>query len=385
MTFLFKRWSSQNNCKVIFFFSFFLTIKKKYQIIKKVNTDGSQSIDERKFTVNSEQLLNMIFEGTRIFAYLYLQEAIMPMQLDINEIKVNNDGLLLLVETQDNIYIKIASFCCSFFLLKKNEQFTEEVMHISANTLPLIGKLPVKLAGGMQNESKTVNYEGKVKALIKLYGDVAKEDVLKKKLEQSNGNVLNVVDQMTVTLNQNTAVQHSIEEIKTEQVKTIDILFLTYKTNDDAGVNSGLVQEPDKLKKEEEKAEIGEIKPGINLQGYCTNIDCLASKAKLLVWINIGFCDISFNSEKTLYNCPDCGQLTVTSIIKAVIFNSEHVISSNDNPIPVKDNHYQSLYAIKLGSSYEIKAKRIRQHATSLEDLINRSENAMTSNEIINL
>ncbi|ETO34595.1 hypothetical protein RFI_02495, partial [Reticulomyxa filosa] len=160
--------------------------------------------------------------------------------------------------------------------------------------------------------------------------------------------------------------QHSIEESKTEQ-----------KTNDNVGVDVGSVQDSDKLKKEEEKAEIGETKPGINLQGYCTNIDCLASKAKLPVWMNIGFSDISFNSEKTLYNCPDCGQFTVTSIVRAMIFNSEHVISSNDNLIPVKDNHYQCFYTIKLGSSYEIKTKKIRQHATSLEDLITRSENAM--------
>ncbi|ETO33521.1 hypothetical protein RFI_03583 [Reticulomyxa filosa] len=143
--------------------------------------------------------------------------------------------------------------------------------------------------------------------------------------------------------------------------------------------------ESDKLKKEDERAEIGETKPGINLQGYCTNTDCLASKANLPVWVNLGFGDISFNSEKTLYNCPDCGQSTVTSIAKAMIFNSEHAISSSDSAIPVKDNHYQCFYPIKLELSYEVKAKKIRQHATSLEDLINRSENAMMSNEIINL
>ncbi|ETO12171.1 hypothetical protein RFI_25205, partial [Reticulomyxa filosa] len=143
--------------------------------------------------------------------------------------------------------------------------------------------------------------------------------------------------------------------------------------------------EPDKLKKEEEKVEIGETKPGINLQGYCINADCLAAKTKLPVWVNLGFGDISFHSEKTSYNCPDCGQSAVTSVTKAMLFNSEHVISSSDNPTPVKDNHYQCFYSIKSGLSYEVKARKIRQHATSLEDLINRSEDAMTSSEIINL
>ncbi|ETO09302.1 hypothetical protein RFI_28085 [Reticulomyxa filosa] len=140
-----------------------------------------------------------------------------------------------------------------------------------------------------------------------------------------------------------------------------------------------------KLKKEDEKIEIGETKPGINLQGYCTNVDCLAAKAKLPVWVNLGFGDISFNSDKTSYRCPDCGHFTVTSIIKAMIFNSEHSICASDNSIPVKDNHYQCFYVIKQGLAYELKAKKIRQHATNLEDLIDRSESAMMSNEILNL
>ncbi|ETO01227.1 hypothetical protein RFI_36213, partial [Reticulomyxa filosa] len=144
-------------------------------------------------------------------------------------------------------------------------------------------------------------------------------------------------------------------------------------------------QEAEQLKKEDEKVEIGETKSGINLQGYCTNMDCLAAKAKLPVWINLGFGDISFNPDKTAYSCPDCGQPTVALIVKVMVFNAEHTISSSDNSIPVKDNHYQCFYPIKLGSSYEVKAKKIRQHATSLEDLISRSEDAMISNEIINL
>ncbi|ETO22531.1 hypothetical protein RFI_14668, partial [Reticulomyxa filosa] len=140
-----------------------------------------------------------------------------------------------------------------------------------------------------------------------------------------------------------------------------------------------------KLEKEDERVEIGETRPGINVQGYCVNQDCLAAKARLLVWVNLGFGDISFHSNKTLYRCPDCAQSTVTSVVKALFFNSEHSICASDSLEPVKDNHYQCFYAIKPGLSYELKSKKIRQHATGLEDLITRSESAMTSNEILNL
>ncbi|ETO28274.1 hypothetical protein RFI_08856 [Reticulomyxa filosa] len=141
----------------------------------------------------------------------------------------------------------------------------------------------------------------------------------------------------------------------------------------------------DSLKKEDEKVEVGQTRPGVNLQGYCTNGDCLAAKAKLPVWVDIGFGDVSFTSDKTAYCCPDCGKSTVSSIAKTMIFNSEHSIGANDNSLPVRDNHYQCFYTIKPGLTYELKAKKIRQHATNLEDLIHRSEDAMVSNEIINL
>ncbi|ETO33876.1 hypothetical protein RFI_03221 [Reticulomyxa filosa] len=241
----------------------------------------------------------------------------------------------------------------------------------------------------MQNESKTGKYEAEMKALIKLYGDVVKEDMLRTQLEQSNGNVSAVTDQITTTLlNKKITVQDSIEEKNTQQVKNIDFVFPFFfhiVINNKDELNAELEQVSDTLKKEEEKVEIGETKPGINLQGYCINIDCLASKAKLPVWVNLEFNNISFNSDKTSYCCPDCGQSTVTSISRAMLFNSEHTISSSDNTIPVKDNHYQCFYSIKSGLSYEVESKKIRQRATSLEDLITRSEDAMTSSEIINL
>ncbi|ETO25690.1 hypothetical protein RFI_11448 [Reticulomyxa filosa] len=110
------------------------------------------------------------------------QETAMSVQLDINNFEFNNDGSLL-IETH-----KIA----------------QEVMHLfahsSANTLFFLDKLSIKLAGGMQDKPKTEKYEAEMKALVKLYGDVIKEDVLRKNLEQNNGNVSEVIDQMTAIL-----------------------------------------------------------------------------------------------------------------------------------------------------------------------------------------
>ncbi|ETO00700.1 hypothetical protein RFI_36740, partial [Reticulomyxa filosa] len=139
------------------------------------------------------------------------------------------------------------------------------------------------------------------------------------------------------------------------------------------------------LQKEQEQTEIGKTKPGINLQGYCINETCLAAKAKLPVWINIGFDDIKFISDKTSFICPDCKKSAVTSVIKAMFYNSEHSISSSNDSMPVKDNNYQCAYTIKPGLSYELKANKIRQHAKSIEDLRERSEHAMNSTEIKNL
>ncbi|ETO09969.1 hypothetical protein RFI_27408, partial [Reticulomyxa filosa] len=139
------------------------------------------------------------------------------------------------------------------------------------------------------------------------------------------------------------------------------------------------------VQKETEKTEIGETKPGINLQGYCSNETCLASKAKLPVWMNIGFDNITFVSNKTSFSCPDCKKPTITSIIKAMFYNSEHSICASGDSIPMKDNNYQGSYSTKSGLSYELKANKIRQHAKSIEDLRERSEHAMNSIEIRNL
>ncbi|ETO06409.1 hypothetical protein RFI_30989 [Reticulomyxa filosa] len=149
---------------------------------------------------------------------------------------------------------------------------------------------------------------------------------------------------------------------------------------------SGLSVSSEGIQKEPERAEIGQVKPGINLQGHCTNEACLASKATLLVWTNIGFTTISFNnSEDAFFHCPNCKKLTVTSITKALFYNANHSICASGDVMPVRDNHYRCSYTIKSGLSYELKADKIRQPAKSIEDLRERSECAMSSVEITNL
>ncbi|ETO12362.1 hypothetical protein RFI_25012, partial [Reticulomyxa filosa] len=107
--------------------------------------------------------------------------------------------------------------------------------------------------------------------------------------------------------------------------------------------------------------------------------------AKIPVWINLKFGEISFDSNKISYSCPDCNQSTVTSLIKVLFFNSEYSIFASDGSASENDHNYQRSYPIQSGLKYTLKANKIRQHAKSIEDLRDRSEKAMMSNDIINL
>ncbi|ETO29863.1 WD repeat-containing protein [Reticulomyxa filosa] len=221
-----------------------------------------------------------------------------------------------------------------------------------------------KLKGGMQNELEQDKFLVEMKALIRLCGDVVEEEVLRKQLEEANGNVSVVIENMVSRF-------MSENEMK-EKDKKKEIENITEKI--------------EKGKREEEKIDIGETKPGINLQGYCSNKKCLAAKGKLLVWINIGFNEISFVSDKASYSCPDCKGLSVALIEKVKFINSEYsIIASDKSTILENKNIYQSTYVINSGLKYKLKAKKIKQHATNVDDLINRSEQAMKSKEIIKL
>ncbi|ETO24762.1 hypothetical protein RFI_12393 [Reticulomyxa filosa] len=251
--------------------------------------------------------------------------------------------------------------------------FVSNANRIEINDWLYVDNKCIKCLGGMQNRPKSTKYELEMKALRRLCGNVIEEDELRKQLEESNGNVSVVIGRV-------------VAKLMNPQIESCDPDFVNkVNQSENEHIIELVEQKLDKLKKEEEKIEIGETKPGINLQGHCRNMDCLAAKAKLPVWINLEFGSVTFVSDNTAYNCPDCKQSTVTSIIKVMIFNSEHSICASDDTIPVKDNHYQCTYPIKSGLSYDLKANKIRQHATSLEDLITRSEIAMTSVEIVNL
>ncbi|ETO14616.1 hypothetical protein RFI_22753, partial [Reticulomyxa filosa] len=200
------------------------------------------------------------------------------------------------------------------------------------------------------------------------------EEDLQQKVIYHNGNIELVIKDL---------VQQSVEkEYKPEAERKVNELEDTEKKQEYEKIPN---ERSKSVQKEMEKTEIGETKPGINLQGYCNNEICLAAKAKLPAWINIGFDNITFISDKTSFNCPDCKKETVSLIVKAMFYNSEYSICANDDLIPVKDNNYQCSYTIKPALSYELKANKIKQHATSIEDLRERSEQAMNSVEINNL
>ncbi|ETO08746.1 hypothetical protein RFI_28641, partial [Reticulomyxa filosa] len=115
------------------------------------------------------------------------------------------------------------------------------------------------------------------------------------------------------------------------------------------------------------------------------NVEKETEKTELEKLIQGLICKDIAQMKPTSFNCPDCKKATITSIVKAMFYNSEHSICASGDSIPIKDNNYQSSYAIKSGLSYELKANKIRQHAKSIEDLRDRSEQAMNSAEIKNL
>ncbi|ETO02752.1 hypothetical protein RFI_34661, partial [Reticulomyxa filosa] len=121
-------------------------------------------------------------------------------------------------------------------------------------------------------------------------------------------------------------------------------------------------------------------------QGYCTNKEgCIASKGDRLVWVNQEFRDISITPIQTCYICPSCEKSTVLSVIRVTFFNSEYSIESSDGSLREIDKKYKCAHKLESGLSYKLKANKIVQHATSLEDLIDQSKKAMKSQEILNL
>jgi len=143
------------------------------------------------------------------------------------------------------------------------------------------------------------------------------------------------------------------------------------------------------LQKEEEKTQVGEIKSGINLHGYCNNKECLAAKSSLEIWINIGN-DKNITLNETMIKsliCPNCKKQTIELIDKVTFYNSEFSIQSNNqnNDVPMNGRQYQSTFGIKSGVIYQLNAKKIRQPAKDLDDLIKRSGYAMESKDMLGM
>ncbi|ETO15653.1 hypothetical protein RFI_21712 [Reticulomyxa filosa] len=236
-------------------------------------------------------------------------------------------------------------------------------------------------------DEKDRKYVKEIKTLVRLFGDAINGEELQKKIVHHNGNiefVIKEIVQQFVEKEDKLETDHKSNN-KLENVEQV-ITNLFYLSKQEQGNVVNEINGNNKsVQKEAEKTEVGETKPGINLQGYCNNEICLVSKAKLLVWVNVGFGNTTFISDKALFSCPDCKKSTVNLIVKAMFYNSEHSICASGDLIPVKDNNYQCSYTIKSGLSYELKANKIRQHAQSIEDLRERSEHAMNSIEIKNL
>ncbi|ETN97362.1 hypothetical protein RFI_40169 [Reticulomyxa filosa] len=222
--------------------------------------------------------------------------------------------------------------------------------HDDAKQERFINEESKHLLGGMQHKAGQSKYTKEIKALMVLFGDAIDERELKEHLEENNGNVALVIEKLTSKL-MNIDAKESEEKEKSKEME----------------------KKSEKVKKEEEHEKVGEIKPGINLQGYCNNEKCLASKGKLLVWVNLEFIEISFIPDKTKLECPNCLEKTVTTVIKAMFYNSEHSIHAIGDLKTVESNNYQCTYTIDAGLSYELKAQKIRQLATSIEDLRDRT------------
>ncbi|ETO07419.1 hypothetical protein RFI_29973, partial [Reticulomyxa filosa] len=186
----------------------------------------------------------------------------------------------------------------------------------------------VKCKGGMQDNNKSDSSDTnekdrkkakEIKALARLFRDSSNEEELKQKIEYHNGNIELVIKGL-IQQSVEKEVLHNISfylikaEHKSDELKekTKQVIFKIQEqrnaVNEISGNNDKSVQ------KEIEKTEIGETNPGINLQGHCSNETCLASKAKLPVWVNIGFDNITFISDKTSFSCPDCKKETVNLI-----------------------------------------------------------------------
>ncbi|ETO02731.1 hypothetical protein RFI_34682 [Reticulomyxa filosa] len=202
------------------------------------------------------------------------------------------------------------------------------------------------LSGGMQHNTEPNKDTKEIKALMTLFSDAIDENELKKRLEENNGNVVLVIEQLTSKLMRREVYIFFTFLIQTSNYR--DIVYVLPKRVKKRNTAKKLKKKTEKVKKGEDNENVGEIKPGINLQVYCNNKKCLASKGKLLVWISLEFIEISLTPDKIIFE-----------FIKVMFYNSDHSIHAIGDVKTVESNNYQCTYIITSGLSYELKAKKI--------------------------
>ncbi|ETO10827.1 NB-ARC domain-containing protein [Reticulomyxa filosa] len=248
------------------------------------------------------------------------------------------------------------------------------------------------------NDSQQSNvnnqYENEIQLLKVFLSNITNERELQSKLEEFNGNVLSVITYLVSKRRLSQENNEAKEDLKSQnELEQVSFSHTQIKTLFDVKDKETQDVKVDKIEKEEEKIQIGELKSGINLGGLCSKSECLAAQAKSTVWINIGLSEglivSSMDCGNKTFPCPNC-KSTVKHISYVRFLNSEFFIriidgnnknDENDNLI-AKGNQCKATYLIKPGYSYELQATEIKQHTNVLEELRSRSEKAMNSDEM---
>jgi len=237
-----------------------------------------------------------------------------------------------------------------------------------------------------------------MESIKKLCGDVIAEEELKQLVNQCNGNMSSVIEKVVSKLVEQEKVKTDQELKLLESQKNVmpENIVKTNREEEKVLEEKNMIEKKQStLKMEEEQLQVGEVKPGLNLQGYCNNKkECLAAQSSFLMWINMKYESISLNGKentnKKTFECPNCKEKTIEIIEKVALSNAEYEINSGDSNgdgvnVNVKGNQYQYDFKIQTNVKYEIKAKKIKQHCNDLDDLIGRSEKAMNSIEMTQL
>ena len=131
---------------------------------------------------------------------------------------------------------------------------------------------------------------------------------------------------------------------------------------------------------------IGEFKSGLNLKGICTDTTCIAAKAEIAIIINVGYTKELRMKKAYKHLCPRCKHVSV-NVTSVSFYNAEYEVlrfegaggeyySSADWTLRGR-KHKEGVILECDRYTYIVKSKKLRQQASSLEDLVQRSEKAM--------